>query len=105
MIYSVMNTGARKYDYYETPEAEPWHAPAPPPARASSLGAVPEDAAWPLPAGARKIGSGFEAKGRIAVLSRGGGIALGAVEPAYVAAGVVAFMALGGLALLGKGSR
>ena len=68
MIYSVLDRGSRQYDYYETPEAEPWHSPPPPKAKTSSpLGAIPEDAAWKLPAGARRVGRGERPKGRIAV--------------------------------------
>lgn len=101
-----MNVGSRKYDYFETPEGEPWHAPAPPAARSpSSLGAVPEDAAWPLPAGARYAGSGAEARGRIAVSKRGGSAGgMGDVEPAFMVGAAVAAM-VGGLALLVRSGR
>jgi hypothetical protein len=110
MLYSVMNTKSRQYDYYETGEAESsWHAPPAPRARAATaLGAVPEDAAWPLPSGARRVGSGEMARGRIAT-RRGTPIGmpgLGAIEPALEVAATAAAM-IAGLALLVKigGSR
>jgi len=104
MLYSVMNTKSRRYDYYETGEAEPWHAPPPPRAKAATaLGAVPEDAAWPLPPNARRVGSGDTAQGRIAI-RRGSPIGLpglGAIEPALEVAATAAAM-VAGLALLVK---
>jgi hypothetical protein len=104
VIYSVLNQRTRLYDYYETGEAEPWHAPAPPAARhPSALGATPDAAAWPLPAGARKIGAGENARGRIAV-SRSAALGMGDVEPAVMVAGTIAAM-IAGLALLTKASR
>lgn len=69
MIYSVWNQTKRAFDYYQTSEVGPTHAPAA--AHVSmvgGLGATPEEAAWRLPAGARKIGSGATARGRIAAL-------------------------------------
>lgn len=100
-MYSVLNQKTRAYDYYESGETEPWHAPAPPRSRgASALGAIPEDAAWPLPSGAKKVGEGMTARGRIAV-ARAGGMGLGDVEPAIMAAGAIALM-VGGLAILTK---
>lgn len=67
MLFSVWNYGNRAYDYYESGQRSGTHAPTPPRARgATSLGATPEQAAWPLPAGARLVGSGPEPRGRIA---------------------------------------
>jgi hypothetical protein len=78
MIYSVWNQGARRFDYYEAPGVEaranigkPMHL------RHRTLGSTPAQAAWPLPAGARQIGSGEHAQGRVASL---GGSELGAFE-------------------------
>lgn len=100
-----MNRRTRGYDYFESAETEPWHSPPPPRAKTtSSLGSVPEDAAWVLPASAKYMGSGDAAKGRVAVRSRGGGSALGAVEPAVAVAGAAAAMVVG-LALLVKGGN
>jgi hypothetical protein len=101
-MYSVMNQTSRQYDYYETGEAEPWHS-KPPPRRSptSSLGSVPEDAAWSLPITARYVGSGELAKGRVAVARATG--ALGDLEPAVMVAGVAGAMVLGLALLVGSG--
>lgn len=71
MRYSVWNNATRAYDYYEAPGSSTVHAGAPPRPSSSSLGATPEQAAWPLPANATKVGSGELPQGRIA--SREGG--------------------------------
>ena len=106
MLYSVLNRNTRQYDYYQTPEADPWHAPPPPRAKSpSALGAVPEEAAWPLPASARHIGTGECAQGRIAT-KRAALPGMGDIEPALEVAATAAAM-VAGLALLVKigGSR
>jgi len=64
--YSVWNNSARGYDYYDAPGAHGIHAAAPPRASLNELGATPEQAAWPLPPGAVKSGSGELPQGRIA---------------------------------------
>lgn len=66
MKYSVWNNATRAYDYYEAQGATTIHAGAPPRAASSSLGATPDEAAWPLPADAVKTGSGELPQGRIA---------------------------------------
>ena len=67
MIYSVWNQGRGVYDYYQTPEVqEVANAPRPDHLRQTQLGLTPGQAAWPLPAGAQKIGSGEFARGRVA---------------------------------------
>jgi len=108
VIYSVLNPRNREYDYFETGEVEPWHAPAPPlPSSASALGATPEQIAWPLPRGARPIGSGPEARGRIATRAAARTstpLGLGAIEPALGAAAAVALM-IGGVALMTRMGR
>jgi hypothetical protein len=72
VIYSVWNQPARQYDYYETATVQKGaNTPSPSHIRSSSLGATIDQASWPLPASARKVGSGEFAKGRIG--SRGGG--------------------------------
>jgi len=79
--YSVWNYGTRAYDYYTAPGASETHAGAPKIRGSSALGAAPDQAAWPLPAGARHIGSGPLPKGRVA--TKDGGIplpVLGAVD-------------------------
>lgn len=77
MTYSVWNDATRRYDYYQTPATTPIHAGSPAHVRgARGLGATPEQAAWPLPAGAVRVGTGDRARGRVA--RNGGGLALGA---------------------------
>ena len=71
MRYSVWNPATRSYDYYEAQGDASIHAGAPPRAASSALGATPEQAAWPLPEDARRVGSGEMPQGRIA--SRDGG--------------------------------
>ena len=90
-IYSVWNNAGRAYDYYQAPGGSATHAGSPPVRSSSSLGAAPEQAAWPLPVGAQKIGSGPLPRGRIASKTVGG-IALAGVDlsdPVTVGAVVV----------------
>lgn len=72
MRYSVWNNATRRYDYYQAQGDNAIHAGAPPRAAAFALGATPEQAAWPLPAGALKVGSGDVPEGRIASTEAGG---------------------------------
>lgn len=70
MRYSVYNYGRHAFDFYEAPGAGGTHAGSPPVPRAvGEIGAPPERATWRLPAGAKKVGSGFLPQGRIASLS------------------------------------
>lgn len=93
--YSVWNYATRRYDYYVAPGGSGTHAGSPPVRSSSSLGAAPEQAAWPLPAGAKPVGSGALPKGRIAVKTVGG-IALAGVDlsdPVAIGAiGVLAYV-------------
>lgn len=67
MMYSVWDHGARVYHYYQTPDRNAaTSAPKPAHLRSSVLGLSPERAAWPLPEGARKVGTGKYPKGMIA---------------------------------------
>lgn len=69
MRYSVYDYNRHAFDYYEAPGAGGTHAGSPPTPRAmGEIGAPPERASWKLPAGARKVGSGFLPQGRIASL-------------------------------------
>jgi hypothetical protein len=79
MTYSVWDHAARRYDYYQTPNNDTAaHAPKPKHLRGGNkLGLTPDQAAWPLPAGAMRTGSGKYPKGMIA--SRGGGKGLGQI--------------------------
>lgn len=80
MIYSVWNQGARAYDFYESPEVQhKLNTPVPNHIRPKELGATIDQAAWPLPPSARKVGSGEFAKGRVASRS-GAGSPLGAIN-------------------------
>lgn len=79
MIYSVWNTAVEKYDYYEDGRsADTVNAPAPKHIPRATMGAAPDQAAWPLPAGVRLVGRGDFAKGRIAVNKAA--VGLGAVD-------------------------
>lgn len=76
MIYSVWDHGSRIYRYYQTRDRDPaTHSPKPSHLKSSRLGLSPDQAAWPLPPGARLVGQGKYPKGQIA--SKGGGIGLG----------------------------
>lgn len=67
MLYSVWNQGAGLFDYFEAPGVEAKvNVPKPSHLRSRTLGSTPKQAAWPLPAGARKVGSGEYARGRVA---------------------------------------
>lgn len=67
MIYSVWNQGKKAYDYYATKEVNGRvNTPAPRHIPSRTFGATVSQAAWPLPMGAKLIGSGKVAKGRIA---------------------------------------
>jgi hypothetical protein len=80
MIYSVWNQGARRFDYYQ--DAQRNHranTPSPKHLRATHEIGIPVDrAGWPLPAGAKKIGSGPLPRGRVASRAALGG--LGAID-------------------------
>jgi len=72
MIYSVWNQSKRAYDYYKTKNGyNKVNSPAPKHIPSQKLGTTIPAAAWPLPAGARHIGSGDTAKGRV---SKGRGL-------------------------------
>jgi len=89
MMYSVWNARSRRFDYYRTAEVGGVHAPTPRHIPGGgALGATPEEAAWPLPPGAMKVGSGELAVGRIATL---GGFA--AKQIPTIAVAVLAVMA------------
>lgn len=68
MIYSVYNYGARSYDYYDDGKPSGTHAGAPPIISMGGIGETPEAAAWRVPVGAKKIGSGDLPRGRVASL-------------------------------------
>lgn len=71
MIFSVWNQPARRYDYYRHPrlEGEPEaNVPKPRHLTHDPRGVSPERAGWPLPRGAKKVGSGDYPVGRVAAL-------------------------------------
>ena len=71
MRYSVYDYTRRAYDYYDAPGPGGTHAGSPPAPSTPSrkIGTCPESAAWKLPAGARKVGTGAMPQGRVASLS------------------------------------
>ena len=69
MIYSVWDHATRRYSYFQTLEqSAAVNAPAPKhlAGMGDDLGLSPEEAAWPLPSDAVKVGEGIAAKGMIA---------------------------------------
>ncbi len=69
MRYSVYNYTRRAYDYYDAPGPGGTHAGSPRAPRAiKDVGAPPDQAAWRLPSGARRVGAGPLPQGRIASL-------------------------------------
>jgi hypothetical protein len=78
MTHSVWNQGANRYDYYETGKTRnEYNEGVPRHLHPTRLGMSPEQAAWPLPSGAKYVGSGIEARGRI---SSRNGMTLGVFE-------------------------
>lgn len=71
MTYSVWNPTTATYDYYEAPARAADAAPPAPYIRGDKIGASPEQAAWPLPGGARKVGKGPLPRGMIAKTGSG----------------------------------
>ena len=59
MVYSVWDNINRKYDYYKDAVVNTdTHSPKPKHLKATKMGLTPEQASWPLPPTAKKIGSG-----------------------------------------------
>lgn len=86
MLYSVWNQGRGGFDYFEDGRLED-KANVPKPAIAARpLGSTVDQAGWPLPAGARRVGFGADAIGRVAV--RRSGLALGDASDAAVTSGL-----------------
>lgn len=99
MRYSVWNSQQRLYDYYESASV-PTTTNAPKPQHLSSrtLGATVEQAAWPLPSDARKVGQGELAVGMVAVTAPQRQRALaGDAAPSHLLRGV-GYIAAGALA-------
>ena len=88
MIYSVWNQGAKAYDYYQSSAQQNGaNTPSPSHLKKTSLGMTPEQAAWPLPSDARKLGRGAFPKGRIA--RKGGAVALSGVGGSEIQIGLL----------------
>lgn len=67
MQYSTYDYTTRMYTYWSAPGVSGTHAGAPSaPSSRNAIGVTPEAAAWRLPWGAKKIGTGPLPKGRIA---------------------------------------
>lgn len=94
--YSVYRYGSPGfYDYFEGPDRAETHAGAAPIRAHASVGATPEQAAWKVPLGAKKIGSGEMPMGKIAVLSSslsGLGDTSGITAGQVAVTGVVAYL-------------
>lgn len=90
MLYSVWNQGVGGYDYFEDGSKQATlNTPAPSHIPSRTLGSTVDQAAWPLPPSAKKVGSGAQAIGRVA--SRGGGASLGdIVDGSLAKAGLLA---------------
>jgi hypothetical protein len=75
VIYSVWKQASGTYDYYESSREQPTlNVEKPSHIRGSStLGATVLQAAWPLPADAKLVGSGEQAVGRVAAKGGQGG--------------------------------
>lgn len=97
MRFSVWNYRSRAYDYYDAPAAsDGTHVGAPPtPLVRGKLGATPDQAAWKLPVGATKVGSGSVAQGKVASLGDDSvlGISLPSA-PVMIGVGIAAYLLL-----------
>jgi hypothetical protein len=91
ITYSVWNPATRSYDYWQAHGKAATHAPNPPVITGSTeLGATPDEAAWRLPLGARRVGSGELPRGRIATI---GGTDDAPTAPSYLIWAVLGLVA------------
>ena len=102
MRYSVYNHGTHRYDYYEDSRVEGTHAGAPSGLASGKIGVAPEAGGWRLPMGAKKVGAGEMAKGRIATLR---GLPMGAVDFASSPGKLLVLVGVGYLAYRAWGKR
>lgn len=95
MIYSVYDYNRHAYDYYEGDGPRGTHATAPPtPLVQSDIGATVDQAAWKVPPGSKKIGSGELPRGRIAAMGGIGDISIGGKSLSTLAVyGALAYVA------------
>jgi hypothetical protein len=84
-VYSVWN--GKEYDYYEAADIV---APTPSHLESSKIGTPADDAGWPLPKNAIKVGSGPQARGMVASTSSSSSISITTI----VAIGVLAWVLL-----------
>jgi len=96
MIYSVWDQGRGSYRLYDAPGDAGVHAPGPRHLGSSVLGLSPDEAAWPLPAGAELVGEAKLPQGQIAVQSARG--ALGFIPTDLVSSNTLLFGVAGILA-------
>lgn len=90
MQYSVFNVGTGAYDYYEDGrEPSSVNTPSPTHVIDRTLGCTVDQAAWPLPADAKKIGTGPVAIGRVASMKRGGALGDVSLQSPMAKAGVL----------------
>lgn len=72
ITYSVYSYPKKAYEYFVAPYDGKTHSGTPPKARGGGgpfgLGVTPEQVAWKLPLGAKKVGEGPIPKGKIASL-------------------------------------
>lgn len=95
MIYSVYDYDRHAYDYYEGDGPRGTHAGAPPISSSrNELGATVDQAAWKVPPGAKKVGSGELPRGRIAAMGGLGDLMIGGQSLGRVAVfGALAYFA------------
>jgi hypothetical protein len=75
MIYSCWNQALGAFDYFESSHESPkLNVEKPNHLVSRTLGATPDQAAWPLPGNLRRIGSGPDAIGRVATIKRAGSL-------------------------------
>ena len=79
MLYSCFNAASAEYDYFEDDTKVAINADLPVPRlpKPTPLGVASIQAARPMPAGARYVGSGWAARGVVVSCERRGGKGLG----------------------------
>lgn len=106
MIYSVWNQGAGVFDYFEDGALQTQlNVERPTHIAERTLGATVEQAAWPLPAAAKKTGSGAVPVGRIAAKKTGAALAGITDELSLVKIGLLGLAAYLAVKTLGPKKR
>lgn len=107
MIYSCFNQKLGLYEYYEDDRGHPTNGDLPVPSngtQAGEVGVPAMDAGRNLPAGTKRVGNGWHARGLIVQCNNTairGLVGLGQDIGATVKAHPVVFLAAGGLAVYG----